>query len=256
MTTAATPLGANRPLTGRQGSSARGGAPDRAIEFRRAMRHSALVKTLKALLPLMAAGILSLYALPSLLSVPVDKGRGTATVRAVALEAGALKMLEPRVRGVNERNEAYEIVADSATQASRTAETMVLENIRGRIGSHNGAVTTMIAPDGVHNSKAEEMSFSNGVVIRREPDFSATFKTATAYMKKQMVISHTPVVVRLHESTIEADGMTLFWGEQRAIFEGNVRTHIERQASEADARKEPAPRLLIDPAGAVHQSAE
>jgi lipopolysaccharide export system protein LptC len=256
MAMAATPAGGTRPLTGRRGASLRGDGSDRAIEFRRAMRHSALVKALKAFLPLLAAGIMSLYALPSLLSVPVDKGRGTATVRAVALEAGSLKMLEPRVRGVNDRNEAYEIVADSATQASRTAETMVLENIRGRIGSHDGAVTTMTAPDGVHNSKAEEMTFNNGVVVKREPDFSATFKTATAYMKKQTLISHTPVVVRLHESTIEADGMTLFWSEQRAIFEGNVRTHIEPQASEAGARKEPAPRLLVDPEGGVHHSAE
>jgi lipopolysaccharide export system protein LptC len=255
MSMAAMPAGADRPLTRRQGAS-RGPGPDRAVEFRRAMRHSMLVRALKALLPLMALGILSLYALPFFLSVQVDEGRGTATVRAVALEAGSLKMLEPRVRGVNERNEAYEIVADSATQASRTAETMVLENIRGRIGSQDGAVTTMTAPDGVHNSKAEEMTFNNGVVISREPGFSATFKTATAYMKKQMVISRTPVVVRLHESTIEADGMTLFWGEQRAIFEGNVRTHIERQASEADARNEPASRLPAGPAGAARQSVE
>jgi lipopolysaccharide export system protein LptC len=62
---------------------------------------------------------------------------------------------------------------------------------------------------------------------------TATFQTAIAYMKQQLMISKTPVIVRSNESTIHAEGMTLYWGEQRAIFEGNVRTHIERQAETA-----------------------
>ena len=47
------------------------------------------------------------------------------------------------------------------------------------------------------------------------------------------MISKTPVVVRLHESTINAENMTLYWGENRAVFEGNVRTHIEREPDAA-----------------------
>jgi lipopolysaccharide export system protein LptC len=255
MAIAATPAGANRPLTRRPGPRRLDDGAARAREFRRATRHSLLVKALKVLLPLMAAGVLSLYALPSLLRVSIDKGRGEASVRAVALEAGALKMLEPRVKGVNDKNDAYEFIADSATQASRNADTMYLVNIRGRVTGQDGAITRLTAPDGVRDSKADEMIFNNGAVVKREPDFTATFKTATAYMKRQLVISHTPVVVRLRESTILAEGMTLFWGEQRAIFEGNVRTHIERQPPEANALKEPVSPPAI-PAGAAPPSAQ
>jgi lipopolysaccharide export system protein LptC len=248
MAIAAAPAGGDRPLARRPGRASPGGrGVDRAGEFRRALRHSVRVKVLKLLLPLAAAGVLSLYALPAYFRVSVDNGRGEASVRSIALEAGSLKMLEPRVKGVNDKNDAYEFVADSATQASRTAETMLLENIRGRIAGHDGAVTTLTAPDGVHNGKAEEMTFNNGAVVSRDPDFSATFRTATAFMKQQTVVSKTPVVVRLHESTIHADGMTLFWGEQRAIFEGNVRTHIERRANDG-ARTAPASQAPARPA--------
>jgi lipopolysaccharide export system protein LptC len=236
-----------RPVRGEPGQGV-----DRAREFRRAMRHSALVRVLKVLLPLIAAGVLSLYALPSLLTVSIDKGRGEASVRAVTVEAGSLKMLQPHVRGVNDKNDAYDFVADTATQASRTADTMYLVNIRGQVTGHDGVITRLTAPDGVHDSKAEQMIFNNGAVVTRDPDFSATFKTATAYMKQQMVISKTPVLVRLHESTIESEGMTLFWNEQRAIFEGNVRTHIERQADDG-ARKAPAPQQPGSPAAASRQ---
>jgi lipopolysaccharide export system protein LptC len=202
---------------------------DRSLEFRRARRHSVLVRILKAVLPLMAAGILSLYVIPSFLSHSIDEGRGRASVKAITIEAGALKMLQPRVKGVNERQEAYDIVADSATQAARNADVMYLEKIRGKLTGQDGKITTLTAPDGIHNNKTEEMRFEHGAVVNREPGMVATFKTGTAYMKQQLLISKTPVTVRLHESTIEADGMTLYWGEQRAVFEGNVRTHVERQ---------------------------
>jgi lipopolysaccharide export system protein LptC len=202
---------------------------DRAREFLRARRHSRRVAALRTMLPLIAAGILSLYFLPSLFSVSIDGGRGKATVRGVALEAGALKMLEPHVKGVNDKEDAYDFVADTATQASNSADVMYLDKIRGKILGHDAKITTLTAPNGIHNNKEDKMIFENGAVVTREGGMTATFQTATAFMKSQIVDSKTPVVVRLHESTIHAETMILYWGEQRAIFEGRVRTHIERQ---------------------------
>ncbi len=239
MAIATTPVGEGRALARRRNPARRDLSADRAREFRRAKRHSVLVQALKVILPAMAAALVSLYALPSLLKVKVDNGRATASVRSITLEAGSLKMIDPRVAGVNDKNDAYEFVADSATQASRTAEVMYLENVRGRVTGQDGAVTTLTAPDGIHDAKADKMTFNNGVVVKREPDYAATFQTATAFMKQQMVVSQTPVEVRLHESTIVADNMTLFWGEQRVVFEGRVRTHIERQEN-ADSQRRPA----------------
>ena len=233
MAFATTPVARNGAPLNRQSREARGKDPDRAREFRIAKRHSLRVRVLKVLLPTMAAGILSLYALPSLFKVSIDKGRGTASVRTVTLEAGSLKMLDPHVKGVNERNEPYDFLADSATQASKGADEMFLDNVRGHMTGQDGKITTLTAPNGVHNSKADQMTFNNGVVVKREPDMSATFQTATAFIKQQSVISKTPVTVRLHESTIHAESMTMFWGEQRTIFEGNVRTHLERHIEEA-----------------------
>ena len=231
MAFATTPVGRD-PLN-RRSREARGGDPDRAREFRIAKRHSVLVQVLKVLLPIMAAGILSLYLLPFLFRVSIDKGRGTASVRTVTLEAGSLKMLDPHVKGVNERNEPYDFTADSATQAQKSADEMYLENVLGHMTGQDGKITTLTAPNGLHNNKTDQMTFNNGVVVQREADMTATFQTATAFIKKQIVISKTPVIVRLHESTIHADSMTMYWGEQRAIFEGNVRTHLERQREEA-----------------------
>ena len=82
----------------------------------------------------------------------------------------------------------------------------------------DGKVSTLTAPDATNNNKAEEIAFDNGVAVTHDGGMSATFQTATAYMKTQTMISKTPVVVRLHESTINAETMTLYWGENRADF--------------------------------------
>ena len=119
---------------------------------------------------------------------------------------------------------------------------MYLENVYGHMTGQDGKITTLTAPNGLHNNKTDQMTFNNGAVVKREADMTATFQTATAFIKQQTVISKTPVIVRLHESTIHADSMTMHWGEQRAIFEGNVRTHLERHPEEAaPARSETHP---------------
>ncbi len=236
----------NKPFTQNDRGTRGRDREERAREFRIARRHSARVRVLKIVLPLMAAGILSLYFLPSLFRVSIDNGRGTATVRAITIEAGTLKMLDPHVKGVNEKDDAYDFTADSATQASRDADIMYLEKVRGNLVAHDGKLTTLTAPDAIHNNREDKMIFNNGAVVTREPGMTATFQTATAFMKQQIVDSKTPVVVRLHESTIHAESMILFWNEQRAIFEGNVRTHVERQPAEGvsppQAPVSPAPR--------------
>lgn len=225
---------------------------DREREFQRARRHSVRVRTLKFLLPLLATGILSLYALPSMLKTSIDGGRGEASIRGVTLSEGTLKMLEPRIKGVNDKGDAYDFIANSGTQASKDADVLYLENIRGNVFGHDGKITTLTAPNGVHYNKADEMVFNNGAVVTRESGMTAIFQTATAYMKQQIVVSKTPVVVRLHQSTIHADSMTLFWGDQRAIFEGNVKTHAERQPVATDASAQPMPL----PAGDGSKAAE
>ncbi|MFY9642932.1 MAG: LPS export ABC transporter periplasmic protein LptC [Rhodomicrobium sp.] len=237
---------------GRRTSKALSRDARRELEFRRSRRHSRVVVALKAGLPLMAALIMSLYALPSFLKTSIDNGRGTATVRSVTVEAGSLKMIQPHVRGVSERGEPYDITADSATQAANNADVMYLEVVHGKMTGSDGKVSTLSAPDGIHDNKAEEMTFNNGAVMTHGDGMTATFQTATAYIKAETMISKTPVVVRLHESTINAENMTLYWGENRAIFEGNVRTHIEREPETA-AQGEAARQVPGTPGGSPAQ---
>jgi lipopolysaccharide export system protein LptC len=209
----------------------------REAEFKRARGHSRTVFMLKGLLPLTAAAILSLYILPSFLKVSVDKGRGEATATGISIEAGTFVIENPHVSGATERGEPYDITAKQAKQAASSPEVMHLLTVRGKMTSADGRVSTLTAPDATNNSKTEEIVFDNGVDVSREGGMSASFEKATAYMKQQYMVSKTPVTVRLQESTIHAQNMTLYWNESRAVFEGGVRTHIVRVPDQTPAEK-------------------
>lgn len=202
---------------------------DRSAEFRRAKRHSQVVRLLKVLFPLTCVGIISLYAVPALLTVSIDNGNGQASVETISLEAGALKMVNPRVKGVHDKQGEYDVQAASATQQASNPDILHLETINGVMTSSDGQVTTLTAPGAIFNSKIEEMKFERGLDIVRGPGMSAKFQTATVYIPEQRVVSNTPVIVKLHDSTISAQKLTLYTAEARAIFEGAVKVHLQRQ---------------------------
>jgi lipopolysaccharide export system protein LptC len=221
---------------------------DRSAEFRRARRHSTVVRLLKVMLPLASLGILSLYLLPAFLTMRIDGGKGQASVEAITLEQGALKMVNPRVKGVNDKQGAYDVHADSATQEASNPDILHLDKVDGTLTNKQGQVTVLTAPGSVYNSKIEEMTFDRGLLIsRKATGMEAKFKTAIVYVKEQKAISNDPVEVRMDDSTIFSDRLTLYTGDAKAIFEGNVRAHLQRRTP-----AKAAPSAGADPAHAAN----
>ena len=86
----------------------------------------------RPLLPLIAALMLGLYALPSFLKKSIDHGRGTAS-SARHHSRGRLAQDDRAARqGRKRKRGAYDITADSATQAASNPDVMYLEVVRER----------------------------------------------------------------------------------------------------------------------------
>jgi lipopolysaccharide export system protein LptC len=199
---------------------------DRAKAFRAAKRHSALVMTLRWILPLSAVAMAGLYFLPSRIEVKV--GDAKVSIKEVDLSGGALKMVNPRMHGVNEKQGVYDVQAAYATQQVGNTDLMYLNTINAEITSKAGEKTTLTAPSGIYARANQELTFDNGVTIGGEAGLAGKLKTATAYMGEHKLISKDPVDLSFHKNTIQADTMTLYTSESRAIFEGRVKVHIER----------------------------
>lgn len=208
-----------------------GKVSDRTKAFRAAKRHSTLVKLLRLILPIAAVCIAGLYFVPSKLSVKV-KG-GEASVAKIDVTNGALKMTNPRIKGVHEKHGVYDIQADYATQQANQPELITLDTINAKLTSKEGKLTTLKAPSGIYQSKKEELTFDNGVTIGGDTGFAGQLKSATAFFQNDKLISTEPVELAFRSSTIKARSMTYYSAEARAIFEGGVRVHLEREGKDS-----------------------
>jgi len=203
-------------------------ATDRTKAFREAKRHSALVRLLRLALPVLMLGIVGLYFIPEKITVEVDGGQGQASIDSLEIADGGLKMVNPRINGVHEKYGIYDIRAIDATQQVKNPELITLNKVSAKLTSNDQKTTTLTAPSGVFESKKEELTFTQGVVIGGDAGFAGKLKTATAFLQSDKLISSDPVEFSFHSSTIKADSMTLFSSEKRAIFKGGVNVHLER----------------------------
>jgi lipopolysaccharide export system protein LptC len=201
-------------------------APDRKRAFKAARRHSVMVRGLRLCLPLAVLGIVSLYILPARLSVQVEGGK--AEVEKIDITSGGLKMVNPRFQGVNEKYGVYDIQADSALQHFSDPDLMTLDKINADLVNQQGQKTVLTAPSGIFQRKKEEFTFDNGVTIGGEAGIAGKLKTATAFMKEKRLISNDPVELSYQGHQVVADSVEFFTTENRVIFTGNVRVHLER----------------------------
>lgn len=209
---------------------------DRSKAFRTARRHSVFVRTLRLLCPLAALAVAGLYLLPSKITVEVDGG-GQASIDDVVISEGSLKMVNPRIKGVHDKHGVYDIRADTATQQVTNPDLITLNTVQGELVSKKGEKTTLIAPAGLYDSKKEQLTFDTGLTIGGDAGYSGQLQTATAYFKDNKLVSTDPVALAFRNTTINAEAMTFYSSEKRAIFTGNVRVHLEREP----AKKSNAP---------------
>ena len=60
---------------------------------------------------------------------------------------------------------------------------------------------------------------------------NADLDAADLDMKKQIIVSKSPVTVRMPSGTVDAEQMTLLGDDNEVVFEGNVKVRLLRTSS-------------------------
>lgn len=201
-------------------------AGNRIRAFRAAKRHSVLVRLLRFLMPVAALGVGGLYFIPS--KITVQTPLGEASIEDIGIAKEGLVMINPRIKGVHEKHGQYDIQAAKATPNVKDLDITTLDEINGTLIAPSNEKTTLTAPSGIFHSKKEELIFDNGVIVDGDAGMSGKLRYATAFFKENMLVSNEPVELTFHSSTINAQSMTFYSAENRVIFKGKVKVHLER----------------------------
>jgi lipopolysaccharide export system protein LptC len=208
-----------------------GGSGSRdAGAYRRARRHSIVVRFLRRVIPLGAAVAIAAVVAVAVLD-PFGRGAGLS-LGPISLSGTKVTMEAPRLTGFRQGNRGYEVTASAAMQDVRKPTLIELVDLRGRmVTDDSGAAVRLKADFGVFDTQKEQLEVRDNVELATDDGQKAFLEAAFADFKAGTVTSRKPVKVLLKGAVIEADGLDVTENGKVISFLGNVRTLIERGAA-------------------------
>ena len=198
---------------------------ERARAFRSAKRHSRFVFLLRNVLPIVAIGVLAVYFVSTRMNVHV--GNIAASIDGLEIADGALRMLNPTLKGSDKQNGDYVINAEYADQDIENPNLIALQTIKADVTNQDGGWSRMRAIRGKFNSKTEKLILKDNITLATSTGVTGELSYATLDMKKQILRSHNPVSLNLPNGTVRSNAVTLYSGEDTIVFRGKVRVHLD-----------------------------
>ncbi len=209
-------------------------ADDRARVFRRARRHSVLVRVLKILFPALSLGVVALYIglffhVANLVPA-VDK---SLTPRILPEN---LTMKNPRYEGYAKDGGSYLVQADSASQSLAQTNLVSLSRISGLFVDGAKARTTLTAARGEFDTKTNILELFDSIDVASGNGLTAKLTRATFVAKEGIVTSGEPVAVDMPAGSIRSNRMTLRQKLKEATFVEAVIARLNASGAPPKAR--------------------
>lgn len=189
-------------------------------------RHSRFVAWMKIGLPV--AAVLLLAGL--LLSTGVFNRRDKLDVSfsEVATKNDDLRMVSPRVTGLNKDGQPYTLTADTATQDLKMPNHVVMENIAAemKIDEANGWMKLQ-ATSGLLDSEAQILSLRDNINLTTTLGYAFHATQADINFKAGTMSSPSAISGDGPLGAISADSMSANNAEQTLRFDGHVKLRIE-----------------------------
>jgi LPS export ABC transporter protein LptC/lipopolysaccharide transport protein LptA len=199
-------------------------AAERARAFRRARRHSLLVKILRVVLPVGAAGFTAYYALT--LGVSWQMGAGRLKVGEVQLTPDDLTMKNATYYGLTKDGGRYEVRAKKAIVEFNKEAPIKLIDIDGDLLQANDVTTKLKAKHGLLDNAKSELELYDGIEIDASNGMKARMSRAMVYSKEHRIVSKHPVDLSMPTGRVQGATMTMRSDTREATFVGDVKAHL------------------------------
>ncbi len=191
------------------------------------IRRRFTIRLTKYLLPAVALALLTAIALWPEFDRATERAR--ISFRRIVAEIEGATMVEPRYRGVDERNRPYTVTAEKARQASK--DRIDLTAPKADITMEDGRWLMLQSRKGVYIQSDNHLDLSEDVTLYRDDGTTMTTATASIDLKAGAALSDDPVHVEGPFGVIDAQGFAVidkgeavhFTGPARAVLNGASR---------------------------------
>jgi len=170
--------------------------------YRRAQRHSRLVRWLRAALLLTIALVSIAVVVANYL--PVGGLRLPVEIGKLVIKGTKITMQEPRLTGFTSDSRPYEFTANAALQDITKPDLVDLQQIRAKIEMADKSMVHLWADTGVYNMKTDLLTLRDNIHLVSSTGYEARLSQAAVDMTKGNVVSDTPVWVKLLDGDLNA----------------------------------------------------
>lgn len=205
--------------------------------FRRAARHSQLIRFLRVAIPV---GIVASFALLTVVMFfnPFKPPAGAAIDPGKLVVSGSKITMElPRLAGFTNDMKPYELNARTAAQDLSKPGVLELNEIRAQMQSGDQGQITISALTGIYDSKADQLRLIDKIVVRTGTGMEARLQEARVDVKKNTIVSESPVRVTFPEGTIDANRLDVANGGEVVLFSRGVVTYLDLSAEGVSSRR-------------------
>jgi lipopolysaccharide export system protein LptC len=187
---------------------ARSGRSDGKRAFRAAVRHSRHVRLLRIAVPLSVAVLLvGGVAFTALVKPLRVLSNANVDVGSLVVSGTKIMMQQPRLAGFTRDNRRYNMIAQAAAQDLTKPDMVELHGINATMEMKDGAVFETVAKDGLYNTKTEQLTLTQNIVVTSSSGYQAFLNEAVIDVRAGKIVSEKPVEVKTATWTINANGM-------------------------------------------------
>ena len=212
---------------------------DRSAVFRRARRHSRLVRLLRFILPAGIAAVVALNMLASYFN-PFGALAGLPGIGKLAISGTRITMDLPRLAGYTRDGRLYEVTAAAAAQDLKRPQFIELQEVRAKVELQNSSTVNISATAGIYDTRGEAIVLRDNVVVSTSDGTEIRLNEAIVDMKKGHVVSNKPVEVLMPTGRIQSEQMEVVEDGAVIYFRGGVKMDMRQQEPARASRMEPS----------------
>jgi lipopolysaccharide export system protein LptC len=192
-----------------------------ARAFRKARRHSRVVRVLRIVLPALilftTAGITVTTYLNRLLA-PLP-----ARFDSLVVSGSKITMDHPHMTGFTHDARAYDLSAAAAVQDVSKPNVIELRSIDAKVQMQDEGTMRLKAPIGLYNSKQETLKLDHDILITSTSGYEGRLKEANVDIRKGHVQSDRPVEMKMLQGTLNANRLEITNSGELIRFDRGVR---------------------------------
>ncbi|WP_233382592.1 LPS export ABC transporter periplasmic protein LptC [Methylobacterium sp. C25] len=187
----------------------------------RAVRHSARVRLLRRVIPVVAG--VAIFAIVAVVWNPFSGSISNVSVGPVSVQGTKVTMENPKLSGFKKGERGYEVTADSALQDVRKPSLIELHAMKGHIATDDkGGLAYIESKGGLFDSSKESLTLNENIRLWTDKGEEARLKSASVDFKAGSVKSSETVTVSVPNGSVTADSLDVVESGKVISFIGNV----------------------------------